>query len=59
MRKGKIRIIGFLLMFFVLAVTPACEAFWELMETEQVDNNDNNNNNNNNTDQSNSSKGKR
>ena len=60
MKKTRTKIIGLILMLFVLAVTPACDAFWEIMETDtnQVDDNNNNNNDQGN-DQSNTSKGKR
>ncbi|MBN2890985.1 MAG: hypothetical protein JXL97_03885 [Bacteroidales bacterium] len=53
MKNAKLKIIGIILMLFVLAVTPSCEAFWQAMQDTNTQVDDNNT-----TDQSNTSKGK-
>ena len=46
MKKSKFKIVGIILLFFVAAFTPSCEAILQALSepTNQVDNNTNNNN---------------
>ncbi len=55
MKKSKLKLLALFFVFFIFAVTPSCEAFWQAMQesSSQVDEDDETKN-----DETSTSKGK-